>query len=185
MFTTSQCQNPLPWVRPDRDSHGEALVPDGAPDQAKCGDWFVALQPKPIRPKGCGRWADSRLLETIAPTVNVMRVSVCTLLTRLKRRDLVAAAYYPGTGKGLSGNFLAKGRGMAVLCPAESVGTRGPEPSQSDDRSSHEQRTPCSQLVRYSLMNTPPAIALGRAVANLHYQRRTRSWLGHNLHDSA
>jgi putative tryptophan/tyrosine transport system substrate-binding protein len=48
MFTTSQCQNPLPvGASGSKQVIAKLLVPAGAPDQARCGDLLPPSQPKP------------------------------------------------------------------------------------------------------------------------------------------
>src|SRR5262249_25970181 len=48
MFTTSQCQNPLPvGASGSKQVTAKLFVPAGAPDQARCGDRLLPSQPKP------------------------------------------------------------------------------------------------------------------------------------------
>src|SRR5262249_41421581 len=48
MFTTSQCQNPLPvGASGSKQVMAKLFVPAGAPDHARCGDWLLPAQPKP------------------------------------------------------------------------------------------------------------------------------------------
>ena len=48
MFTTSQCQKPLPvGASGSKQVTAKLLVPAGAPDQARCGALLPPAQPKP------------------------------------------------------------------------------------------------------------------------------------------